>query len=234
MTEFDDPQGTWPPPENLARLSRTTAKLFRNIQRITGKSASGLRLLDVGCSSGAFIHTAEKLGVDVEGVEPARAAAEAAKKIGLKVHNTFLQEAGLLVESYDVITLFEVVEHVKDIRPLIEECHRLLKGEGVLIIRTANSASWTVKILKGAWEYLSIDNHGGHISFYNQKSMSSLAECTGFKIAKCLTHSVSLGGNKKDSYLHYRFLKSVAELLNLPAKLSGKGQDMEVFLLKSC
>ncbi|MCK4839859.1 MAG: class I SAM-dependent methyltransferase [Desulfobulbaceae bacterium] len=232
MVEFDDTQGTWPPPENLPRLARTTIKLFKRLKGLTGKDPHELTLLDVGCSSGAFINTARKLGVNVEGVEPAKAAAEAAKKVGLNVHNAFLQDAGLSSEGYDVITLFEVIEHVRDIRPLIEECCRLLKKKGVLVIRTGNSASWSVKILKGAWEYFSIDKHGGHISFYNQKSVSLLAEHSGFKIAKFLTHSVSLVDKEKASYLHYRFLKILAELMNLPAKLSGNGQEMEVVLIK--
>lgn len=233
MEEFDDPQGTWPPPENLARLVKTTAKLFAKIRKISGKSPNRLRLLDVGCSSGSFIHTARELGVVVEGVEPAKAAALAAKKMGLNVHNAFLHDAGLAAESYNLITLFEVIEHVKDIRPLIEECHRLLKNDGVLVVRTGNSVSWTSSIMKGAWPYFSLDNHGGHISFYNQKSITLLAKSSGFKVSKFVTHSVSLVDKDKVPYLLHRFFKVVAELLSLPAKLLGYGQEMEVFLVKS-
>ncbi len=233
MMEFDDPKGTWPPPENSPRLVQSTSKVIRKIEKLTAKNRSQIRLLDVGCSSGAFINTAANMGVPCEGVEPAQKAAEAAKSAGLMVYQGLLGDCNLQAESYDVITMFEVIEHVKDPVLLLNECCRLLKKHGVLVIRTANTESWTVKVLKGKWEYFDIKKHGGHVSFFGKKSMSILAQRTGFRIEKLLTHSVILGDIETTPYIMFRLLKILSESLNLPAKLCGKGQEMEVFLRKS-
>jgi len=233
MEEFNSEKGTWPPPENVKSLERSTRKTLENIKDLIDQKFGRLKLLDVGCSNGAFIFTAGKMGVRCEGVEPAEEAALAAQKAGLKVHHGFLEDCRLQKESYDVITLFEVIEHLKNPVGLLKECNRLLKKDGIMVIRTANTDSWTVKLLKGNWHYFNISRHGGHISFFCKKSIMALGAKTGFKIGLFNTHSVTLCEKETASPAKYRFFKIISELLNLPAKLRGKGQEMEVYLKKS-
>lgn len=233
MEEFNISNGTWPPPENVNSLERSTKKTLQNITNLTGQKLSQLKLLDVGCSNGAFIFTANKLGIQCEGIEPAKEAALAAQKAGLKVCHGYLEEVGLQKESYDIITLFEVIEHLKNPVKLLNECNRLLKNDGIMVIRTANTDSWTVKLLKGKWHYFNISGHGGHISFFCKKSMTAIAMKTGFKMARFNTHSVTLCEKGKASPGIYRVFKIISEILNLPAKLTGNGQEMEVYLKKA-
>jgi 2-polyprenyl-3-methyl-5-hydroxy-6-metoxy-1,4-benzoquinol methylase len=231
--DFNTLEGTWPPPKNMARLKHTTQKTLKNAKNILKKeNLNSIKLLDIGCSNGAFIFVAGKLGVECEGVEPAKNAAIAANAAGLKVHHGCLEECNLPNNTYDIITLFEVLEHIKEPVNLFKECRRLLKDKGLVIIRTANTDSWTVKILKGEWHYFNIGKHGGHISFFCKDSIETLAKHTGFQIEKYHTHSVSLCHKDSISYIKYRTLKSFSEMLNLPAKLSGNGQEMEVYLRK--
>jgi len=233
MEEFNVPQGTWPPPENTQRLTRNTDKLLKKIEWISAKKRDQIKLLDVGCSSGAFINSAGLMGVEAEGVEPAREASDAAVKAGLKVYNGFLSEVGLSSRSYDVITMFEVIEHVKDPVELLKECNRLLRDQGLLVVKTANSNSWTVAFQNGGWEYFSIKAHGGHISFFNKKSINVLAERSGFRVVNYKTQSVTICDKEKSPYLVYRFFRIFSELMNLPAKILGRGQEMEVVLMKT-
>lgn len=201
MGEFNDPQGTWPTERTTSSCVRITKKIINKIKKITGRKPSQIKLLDVGCSNGAFIYHASKEGVCSEGVEPAEKAALAAQKAGLKVYHGFIENLNLPSNSYDAITLFEVIEHLKDPLILLEECHRLLRKNGVMVIKTANTDSWTVKILKGKWHYFSIGKHGGHISFFNKRSISLLAYQAGFHVEKFNTHSVSLCEKEKVPYL---------------------------------
>jgi len=233
MEEFNSAKGTWPPPENVKSLERSTKKTLQNITNLTNQKLSQLKLLDVGCSNGAFIFTANQSGIQCEGIEPAEEAALAAQKAGLKVHHGFLEESNLSKESYDIITLFEVIEHLKNPVELLNECNRLLKKNGIMVIRTANTDSWTVRILKGKWHYFNISKHGGHISFFCKKSIIALGFQTGFKIGLFNTHSVTLCEKQKASPMIYRFFKIISEILNLPAKLTGNGQEMEVYLKKT-
>lgn len=230
--EFNDSKGTWPTGERESRLIKRTKKDLSKIESLLAKNRKAIRLLDVGCSTGSFIYIAKQLGVKVEGVEPAEKAANAAIELGLNVYHGFLQDIGLQEDSYDIITLFEVIEHINDPLSLLKECHRLLRSNGILFIRTGNTESWTVKIMKGNWHYFNIDKHGGHISFFNPKSIKKLSAQTGFTIEKLNTHSVSFCNKEEVSYLTYRLSKIITELLNIPAKFSGYGHEMEVFLRK--
>ena len=230
MEEFNDPQGTWPTPKTTASLIRNTRKILKEIETVTGKDRSQIHLLDVGCSNGAFIHAANTMGMNCEGVEPAKEAAQAAQEAGLKVSHGFLEEVRFPDNSFDVITIFEVIEHLKDPLSILKECKRLLKPGGILGIRTGNTDSWTVKTLKGKWHYFNIDKHGGHISFFNKNSISTLAQKTGFKVEQFQTYRVSYCEQEQVPFLIYRFLKILADFSNLPAKLSGKGHEMRVYL----
>jgi 2-polyprenyl-3-methyl-5-hydroxy-6-metoxy-1,4-benzoquinol methylase len=233
MAEFDRAEGTWPSPEDVASLEHSTKKTLRNIRQVTKKDLTRLKLLDVGCSNGAFIFTAGRLGITCEGVEPAKNAAVAAQQAGLNVFHGFLEEMNFQEAAYDVITLFEVIEHVKNPMALLTQCHRVLKKGGILVIRTANTRSWTVQAIKGKWHYFDIRRHGGHISFFCRQSMTALAAKTGFRLVRFKTHSVTLCEKTHVSAIRYRGMKIMSELLNLPAKITENGQEMEVYLQKS-
>jgi 2-polyprenyl-3-methyl-5-hydroxy-6-metoxy-1,4-benzoquinol methylase len=230
MEEFNDPNGTWPTPKTTPSLIRNTRKILKEIETVTGKDRGQIRLLDVGCSNGAFIHTANTMGMNCEGVEPAQEAAQAAQESGLKVTQGFLEEVRLPDNSFDVITIFEVIEHLKDPLSLLKECKRLLKPAGILGIRTGNTDSWTVKVVKEKWHYFNIDKHGGHISFFNKRSMSALAQRAGFTVEHFQTYRVSYCEQNQAPYLVYRLLKVLGDLSNLPAKLTDHGHEMRVYL----
>jgi 2-polyprenyl-3-methyl-5-hydroxy-6-metoxy-1,4-benzoquinol methylase len=232
MNEFDDPKGTWPSGKAADRLLRHTKRIVKRIERILCKKGRGLRLLDVGCSNGAFISAAQSLGINGEGMEPAAAPAQAAMESGLKVHQGFLQDIHLPAASFDVVTLFEVVEHLKDPLSLLKECHRILRQRGLLVIRTGNTDSWTAHYMKDRWEYLSISAHGGHISFFNPVSMGKLAKRSNFLVEILKTHRVSFYQKGEIPFLIYRPIKLLSGVLNAPSTWFGKGHELQVFLRK--
>jgi 2-polyprenyl-3-methyl-5-hydroxy-6-metoxy-1,4-benzoquinol methylase len=232
MKEFDDPTGTLPTGKAAYRLSRHTKRILDEIEHLSGKKKSRLHLLDVGCSSGPFILAARDFGVEAEGVEPSPGPARTATQSGLKVYQGYLNDINLPEESFDVITLFEVLEHLREPLSLFKECHRVLKSGGLLVIRTGNTDSWTVQCMKGRWQYFSIREHGGHISFFNPLSMRKLAERSGFMVADIKTHRVCFYEKGDVPFIYYRLIKIVSELLNTPAALCGKGHEMRVYLRK--
>ena len=233
MDEFEDPKGTWPSGKAADRLLRHTKQIVKRVERISSKKRNGMRLLDVGCSNGAFISAAQTFGINAEGVEPAAAPAQAAMESGLKVHQGFLQDIHLAEASFDVVTLFEVLEHLKDPLSLMKECHRVVRQGGLLVIRTGNTDSWSARFMKNRWEYFSISEHGGHVSFFNPVSMGKLAERSGFLIENLKTHRVSFYQKGEIPYLIYRPVKFLAELLNTPSTWFDKGHELQVFLRKT-
>ena len=157
------------------RSSVLHKRRLNNIQRYLGKPPQEIHLLDVGASSGAFLSSAQALGFKAEGVEPSEGAAETARSLGLNVHTGTLETVALASSQYDVITLFEVIEHLADPTALLKTCHRLLKPSGIMVIGTGNARSWTANVMKHRWEYYHMQKHGGHISFFNTGSMAYLA-----------------------------------------------------------
>lgn len=231
MAEFDDPQGTLPSAASAKRRFANERKRLEQIARFLDQPKHEIRLLDVGCSSGAFLGVAKTLGFErAEGVEPAPKAAQSALASGLKVYQGTLQEVQFAAHSFDAVTLFEVIEHLKDPISLLHECHRVIRPGGVMMIGTGNADSWTVAVMKGRWEYFHVAKHGGHVSFFRPASIRLLAQRTGFAVEKVSTRNVRFYEKGDLPRPAYQAAKAVSELANIPARRAGKGHDMLVCL----
>lgn len=232
MREFDDPKGTLPVAGSEQRRFRRSKGFLDRISKLLSQSPGQIQLLDVGCSSGAFLNTAVKLGFLAEGVEPAPKAAATAQEAGLNVRQGLLQECEYADGQFDAVTLFEVIEHLQQPQELLQEVHRILRPNGILLIGTGNAASWSMAAMGGRWEYLSIAKHGGHISFFSPRSIASLAQRSGFSVMAVRTRRVRFYEKGDCSMPLYHIAKLIGELLNVFAVLFDKGHDMTVYLRK--
>src|SRR3989338_11419561 len=230
MQEFDDSQGTLPKAGSEGGRMRRSKKFLDQIAILLGQPPEKIRLLDVGCSSGAFLHAAVKLGFRAEGVEPAPKAAATAQAAGLKVHQGLLQEASYADGQFDAITLFEVIEHLQHPQELLQECRRILRPGGILLVGTGNAGSWSMAAMGARWEYLHIAKHGGPVRFFNPGSMALLAQRSGFSVAAVRTRGVRFFEEGDCAKPVYRIAKLAGELLNIFAALLNKGHDMAVYL----
>jgi 2-polyprenyl-3-methyl-5-hydroxy-6-metoxy-1,4-benzoquinol methylase len=128
--------------------------------------------------------------------------------------------------------LFEVVEHLREPLPLLAECRRILKPGGILLISTGNAESWTAAVMGAGWDYFDMTRDGGHISFFNPRSMAQLAANAGFNVERIDTARVKFHDRENTPRLRYALGKLAAETLNLPAQLSGRGHDLLAYLRK--
>ncbi len=132
----------------------TFQRHLRPLERIVGPP-DGKRLLDVGCHIGVFVDVAQQRGWDAWGIEPSRWAAEQAQAQGLKVVNGTLATCDLVAASFDVITLWDVIEHVPDPRAELAHVHRLLKPSGgVVVIHTIDIESLFARLMGRRWPWL--------------------------------------------------------------------------------
>ena len=233
MQEFDDPKGTLPAAGSEQRSFRRGKGFLGRISKLLNESPGQIRLLDVGCSSGAFLNTAVSLGFPAEGIEPAPKAAAAALASGLNVRQGFLQDGEYAAGQFDAVTLLEVIEHLSQPLELLQEVHRILRPGGILLIGTGNAASWSMTAMGSRWEYLSIVRHGGHISFFNPGSIASLAQRSGFSVVAVRTRRVSFYEKGDCAMPLYHIAKLMGDLLNTVAVLFDKGHDMAVYLRKT-
>ena len=233
MQEFDDPAGTVPQGSLDKRYDKRMSHILKSAQKQLPYQTDNIMYLDVGCSSGALLQVAQRCGFCVHGAEPATQAAQTAARIpNAKVFNGFLHDAQYPDNHFDVITLFEVIEHLTDPVSLVREVARILKPGGIFLIGTGNADSWTVQIQGKQWDYFDIRSHGGHISFFTPKSMQKLAQHCQLDIRAINTKRVNLGEKKNVSPTFYQFNRVARELLALPARWMNKGHDMLVTMQK--
>ncbi len=236
MEEFNDPRGTLPNEKSVLRGFRRHRKFLDRITAQLPSRPADVRLLDVGCSSGAFLGSAVKLGFRAEGVEPAPRAAATAIAQGLAVFQGLLHDARFADARFDAISLLEVIEHLKDPLSLLVECHRVLRPGGVMLIGTGNAASWSAQAFGSSWEYFNIEKHGGHISFFNPDSLAKLASQAGLERVSLHTRTVRFSDRQSEGFAGrepvYSILKLVGELLNPLAALLGQGEDMTMVFRK--
>ena len=230
MTAFNEAGYNRPVGRELERRQRVAKRRLRRIAAFLDKEPAAIRLVDVGCSRGQFVADAKAAGFKAEGVEPAPRLAAAARAEGLEVHTGLLEELRLPEHSFDALTLFEVVEHLKQPLPLLREAARVLRPGGVVCLTTGNAASWTVAAMGARWDYFDIARDGGHVSFYNPRSLALLAQRAGYSPLAIETARVRF--SEKGDALH-PLAKPAAELLNLPARLAGRGHDMTAYLRRN-
>jgi SAM-dependent methyltransferase len=108
------------------------------LKMIQGLKPSG-SFLDIGTHCGFFLRRARDRGWNLYGVEPSpTGSALAREKFGLNVTTGYLDEARFPTRFFDVVTMLDVIEHVTDPLNLLCEVHRILKNDGILLIKTPN------------------------------------------------------------------------------------------------
>ncbi len=161
---------------------------FRRVLRHLGP-AEGRRLLDVGAYCGYFVEVAREGGFRAEGLELSRWAAEHARARGLAVHTETLEERAGRGERYQVVTLWDVLEHLADPRAELAAAFRLLEPGGRLWLSTIDTGSLLARLLGERWPWL-MDMH---LFYFDRSNLSALLEETGFRVValRSYTHTVS-------------------------------------------
>lgn len=148
------------------------------------------RLLEVGCAAGFALEVMQEKGYDVYGIELSeRMAGEAGKRVGAgRVHHGIL-EPGLHPEgSFDIVTLWDVVEHVEDPIELLRTARSYLSPRGILVLETQNVASLFARMLGIRWQHYKFQEHLYH---FNPKTVKELLRLAGFEL---LERSARRGG----------------------------------------
>jgi 2-polyprenyl-3-methyl-5-hydroxy-6-metoxy-1,4-benzoquinol methylase len=155
----------------------TFERHLRPLEKITGP-ARGRRLLDVGCYIGVFLEIAAKHGWEAWGIEPSQWAAEQAKRQGLNVIHGTLSTADLPAESFDVATLWDVIEHLADPMAEIRRVQRVLKPGGLIVIHTMDIDSLFSRVMGSKWPWLM----EMHIYYFSQRTMAAMLSKAGFDV----------------------------------------------------
>jgi SAM-dependent methyltransferase len=126
--------------------------LERRCKQIETRKSSPGQVLDIGCATGNFLRAMKDRGWSVTGVEPNHDAANYARQAhAIDVHTGTIESADLPDNAFDVVTMWDVFEHVLDPRATLEEISRVIKPGGLLAIGTPNPKSLEARLFGQNW-----------------------------------------------------------------------------------
>jgi 2-polyprenyl-3-methyl-5-hydroxy-6-metoxy-1,4-benzoquinol methylase len=141
------------------------------------------RLLEIGCSYGYFLETARRAGWRAEGVEISGHASEVARSKGFEIHQGQLEALAVDRGSYDVIAMWDVIEHLTNPAEVVALCGELLRDGGALVARTPNAHALSLGGGLPGLAYRQFTypaNTPEHVFHFTPEGLSSLLRNKGF------------------------------------------------------
>lgn len=208
--------------------------IIRNMQKFLSflpQTKSQGKLLDVGCAFGYFVELAVQYGYDAYGFDPSSfAVKKACALVGKKrIQEGTIQDVEYSKAKFDIITMFDVFEHLKNPLEDMRKLRSLLKPDGIILIATGDTNSFAAKIMKRRWTFFIPPQH---IFFFNRKNVTTLLRMAGLlprawhRVGKWLSlgYILHLGRTTGESFVAnriYRWCKKTS-LVRFPLYIPMK------------
>lgn len=207
--------------DDSGRFERDWGSAKRRLKLIAKYKKEG-RILDLGCSAGFFLRVAKDHGWHTQGIEiNDRTAAIARERHDLNVQTGALQQNSFAPGLFDIVTLWDVLEHLEHPRQTMVIVNTILADGGMAVISTPNMdglfprLSYKVAHLVNHWRHV---EPPGHLFQFSQRTLARLLEATGFRILRTYHRRIPLDYSF-DTFLNFkRFLYS---LVFIPIALIG-------------
>lgn len=196
-------------------------RTFRRRARLVRRAVPPGRLLEVGCAAGYFLAVMRDLGYEVHGVEISGEAVQSARKrFGLDaVHACRLGDAPYPAGSFDLVAMWDVVEHLADPLAELAHCHRLLRPGGALVLQTQDLDSLARRVMGRRWHHFKQLEHLYH---FDRRTLRELLGRAEFDVQQETRRAAG-------KYVSFEFLAERsarfgrwAELLAKPLALLGR------------
>lgn len=150
---------------------------LRHMERVIGPAA-GRALLDVGAYIGVFVEAAAAVGWQAQGVEPSEWAAAEARHRGLDVRVGTLDNVDLTEASFDVVTMWDVIEHLADPAAELDKARRLLRPGGWLVVHTMDIDAPVSRLAGSRWPWL-MDMH---LYYFGRRTLRRMLSDHGYNV----------------------------------------------------
>ncbi|MDO8469251.1 MAG: class I SAM-dependent methyltransferase [Candidatus Peribacter sp.] len=162
--------------ENLLKTFRRRIVPFTAIVQKPGKA------LDIGCATGCFLRVLQDdYHWDAIGLEPSAYIGEFGRKMNqVRILTGTLDSIHFTPHSFDLISLWDVIEHIPDPIQFLQSIHSLLKPEGQLLIETQDIDTLFARLMGRKWHHF---KHAEHLWHFSRKTMDLLLRKSGFSIA---------------------------------------------------
>ena len=178
--------------------------LFENLEKFL--PAKG-RWLDVGAATGFLVLGAQKNGWQAEGVEISKWAAEyAQKKLKVKMFHGDLFEAKFKNNSFDAVTMLDILEHLEDPIKELKETHRILKKGGIIYIETINFDNFITKnLVRNNYKHMV---PAYHLIYFGRPQLRQFLKKAKFQVLKEVVTSTSVGDYEYEGLgMYWQYLK---------------------------
>ncbi|MCX8043026.1 MAG: class I SAM-dependent methyltransferase [Desulfobacterota bacterium] len=190
----------------------------RCLQQINKYVPSRGKLLDVGAAAGTFMAVARRDGWEVSGCEPNTWFCQWGKEhYGITIDQGTLFNQKYPENFFDVITLWDVIEHVTDPLSLVAACARLLKPNGLFVCTYPDIGSWIARLMQRRWVFLM----SVHLYYFTKTTIRSLLQRCGFKVERIFPHIQILQAGyilyrmQTHSAFLYRICKAVLDITRM-------------------
>lgn len=139
------------------------------------------RLLDFGCGSGSFLARMHQQGWKVTGLDASEAAVQRVRELGLHALTGTLPHPALDDGSFDVVTMWQALEHVHEPMPVLQAACRVLAAGGKLIVAVPNLDSLAFRWFGAAWNGLDLPRHLTH---FTPRTLRQMLTRAGFRVGR--------------------------------------------------
>jgi len=154
---------------------RETLRAIARYQAIAPLLQTGMQLLDVGSGGGFFPYVVRQHGMDAQGIEPNQGFAKyAIETFGVPTSNAFFQDVDIAEQSFGVITLNHVLEHLEDPCATLRQLGKWLKTDGFLVVEVPN--------IEATYHAPHNRFHVGHLYNFNPMNLEHLGAKAGLAI----------------------------------------------------
>jgi SAM-dependent methyltransferase len=155
----------------VSSFLRALKKLRRHIP------PPGSKVLDVGTASGAFVDAATQFGYEAWGLEPSRLRVSQARERGLRVEQGVIENHPFAPASFDMVTLWDVIEHMPDPLTSLKHVYPLLKPGGILLLNFPDIDTWQARLAgKHFWWIVA-----AHLTQFSPRTISEISRRAGFQ-----------------------------------------------------
>lgn len=230
--------------------SPITIKRYRELLKEFEKFRKHNRILDLGCGVGYFLEVAKEYNWEVYGTEYTSEAIEICKRKGISMIESNLNPQVSGIPEFDIVTSFEVIEHIGEPNKHVEEAYNFLRKGGLFYTTTPNFNSLNSRFLKSKWNVICFPEH---LMYFNPSSLKRILNKNGFEVKKILTTGLSPGRllkSKKREEMDFSdssgtdeqirdkieknvFWKLLKNLTNKILNLTGLGESLKSYAVKS-
>ena len=239
---------------DLKPISRETVKSYNRLLDEFEKYRHTGNILDMGCGQGDFLVEAKKRNWKVYGTEYSESAVNLCESRDIIMSKNDLDIDVFPGIDFDIITSFEVIEHINNPQKMMKLVDNKLNAGGLFYCTTPNFNALLRYFEKEDFKMIVYPEH---ISFYTKKSLKFLGNKYGFKILKTLTTGIDLGRlialikskkvfeysanrqnikatneNIRDLAGSNRFIGMIKGIINFFLTLFGKGDTLKIYWIK--